>query len=87
MVEPSFGVSRDKLQSELMKRGVETRAFFIPMNKQPVFRDMGLYSNETYPIAEDLSEKGLYLPSSSGLTKDEIVTVCRSIVDIGKNMI
>jgi perosamine synthetase len=82
MVEPEFGVSRDELMVELAKRGVETRPFFSSMNEQPVFRNMHLFEGEKYPVAENLSRKGLYLPSSSGLKREEIQFVCESIADI-----
>lgn len=82
LIEPDFGIGRDELMVELAKKGIETRPFFIPMNKQPVFRNMRFFEGETYPVAEELSQKGLYLPSSSGLKQDEIKYVCDSIVQI-----
>lgn len=82
LVEPEFGLSRDELMAALEKKGIETRSFFIPMNEQPVFRNMHLFKGENYPVAEELSKKGLYLPSSSGLKPDEIAYVCDSIIDI-----
>lgn len=85
LVKPEFGLSRDGLISELGKKGIETRPFFIPMNKQPVFKEMHLFDGEIYPVAEELSEKGLYLPSSSGLKSEEIQYVCDSIAEIQKN--
>jgi perosamine synthetase len=84
LVEADFGLGRDELMSQLAKKGVETRAFFIPMNKQPVFNNMNWFKDESYPIAEELSKKGLYLPSSSGLKKEEIRYVCDSINEIKK---
>jgi perosamine synthetase len=86
-VEPEFGTSRNKLSKELAKRGIETRPFFIPMNKQPVFRKMILFENENYPIAEELSQKGLQLPSSPGLKKEELRHICNTIADIKKKHI
>jgi perosamine synthetase len=84
LVEPDFGLGRDELMAQLAKKGIETRAFFIPMNKQPVFKNMNWFKDEHYPIAEELSKKGLYLPSSSGLREEEIRFVCNSINDIKK---
>lgn len=69
LVESEFGVSRDRLIKLLREKGVDTRLFFIPMNKQPVFRDLGLFEGEDYPVAEKLSQSGLNLPSSSGLAQ------------------
>ncbi len=84
LVEPEFGTSRDELMKSLAKKGVETRSFFIPMHRQPVFREMHLFEDENYQVADDISRKGLYLPSSSGLKTDEIQYICESIIEIEK---
>lgn len=56
----------------LAKSNVGTRPFFWPMHEQPVFRRMGLFEGETYPVAERLARRGFYLPSGLGLTADEM---------------
>ena len=75
-------VPRDRLMGLLADRGVETRAFFIPVHRQPVCRKMGLFSGERYPVAEDLGENGLYLPSGSGLTGEELAQTAGSLHEI-----
>jgi len=45
LVEDGFGMSRDELMKELEKWGIETRTFFIPMHEQPVFQNMGLFTD------------------------------------------
>ena len=81
LVENGFGMSRDKVIKLLEAKKIETRPFFIPMNKQPVFRDMSLFAGEDYPVAERLSQCGLNLPSSSGLSRQEIECVCASLAE------
>lgn len=82
LIENDFGLNRDQLMHELEKRGIETRTFFIPMHQQPVFKKMGLFRGEKYPVSELLSKRGLYLPSGSGLKKEQIKFICDSIKDI-----
>jgi perosamine synthetase len=82
LIEAEFGMSRDRLMLELEKREMETRIFFIPMHKQPVFQNMGLFKGESYPVAEELARKGMYLPSSSGLKEEEIKFICKAIKEI-----
>ncbi len=82
LIEPEFILTPEKLMGELEKLGVETRPFFVPMNDQPVFKNIGLFKGEVYPIAEELSRKGMHLPSSSGLRKEEIESVCDSIINL-----
>ena len=72
LIEDEFGMSQGKLMSKLEQKGIETRSFFIPMHQQPVFQNMRLFNEESYPVAEELSSRGLYLPSGSGLTEAEI---------------
>jgi perosamine synthetase len=84
LVEGEFGISRDELIEKLKEREIETRTFFIPMNLQPVFKKMGLFERERYPIAEELSQKGLYLPSGIGLKEEEIDYVIKTIKEIAR---
>lgn len=81
LIEDNFGMTRDQLMDKLEKEGIETRSFFISMHRQPVFGKMGLFQGEKYPVSDDLSRKGMYLPSSSGLTPEEIETVCEAIIN------
>jgi hypothetical protein len=48
---------------------------------------MGLFNGESYPVAEELAKKGMYLPSSSGLKEEEIKYICDVIKGIkGRTM-
>jgi dTDP-4-amino-4,6-dideoxygalactose transaminase len=47
------------------------------MHCQPIYFDQ--YRRERYPVAEDLCRRGLYLPSASGLTREDIDAVVAAI--------
>jgi len=79
LLEKNLGVGRDELMEFLAKEGIGTRAFFEPMNRQPVFKKIGLFKQEKYPVAEDWGNRGLYLPSSSGLTEEKIKHIAEKI--------
>lgn len=83
-LQDEFGIGRNELMKKLEEKGIETRTFFIPMHKQPVFNRMGLFLGESYTIAEELSQRGLYLPSGSGLTAEHIQFICEAIKLAGK---
>ncbi len=51
----------------LGKLGIGTRPFFWPMHEQPVLRNMGLFENARYPVAERLARRGFYIPSGLAL--------------------
>jgi len=82
VISNEFGMTRDELMEKLAERGIETRAFFIPMQLQPCFRDIGLFTAENYPVAEELGRRGMFLPSGSGLTLEQKVHVCDAIAEI-----
>jgi len=67
------------IMERLAELGVGTRPFFWPMHEQPVFRKMGLFINEKYPVAEILARRGFYLPSGLALTEKQINYVCDAI--------
>jgi perosamine synthetase len=79
VVEEEFGMSRDALMTRLKEEGVDTRTFFFPVHKQPVFARDEAYRGVSCPVAEELAEKGLYLPSGLALTRAQIETVCRAV--------
>ena len=60
-------------------RGIGTRPFFWPMHEQPVFRKMGLFSGESYPVSERLARRGFYIPSGMALTELQIDVVTEEV--------
>ena len=86
LVESSFGITRDKLMEELLKEGVGTRAFFVPMHRQPIIKDYcKINKNKKYPVADYISKRGLYLPTGLALKESDILTVCRKLKKVQKN--
>lgn len=72
----------DEAMKRLAQKGIGTRPFFWPMHEQPVLRRIGLFRNETYPIAERLARRGFYLPSGLGLTNSEIERVAEGLREV-----
>ncbi len=74
VLRDGFGRSKREVRETLADRGIETRSFFIPMHRQPVFQGQhrrwpDLRGN--FPVSEFLGEKGFYLPSGLDLTRDD----------------
>jgi perosamine synthetase len=82
LVEDEFGLTRDEVAAALRERGVETRTFFCPMNLQPFLRDQAGFRDVACPVAEELWQRGLYLPSSPSLTDDEVANVSALLVEL-----
>lgn len=85
LVENNFGISRNEFMQKLREENIDTRTFFIPVNEQPMFRDNELYRSFSFPVAQELSEKGLYLPSGLALSEAQIIEVCNVIKKIRGN--
>jgi perosamine synthetase len=79
VLDESSGLDAAILARRLYGAGVETRPFFLGMHEQPVFRQMGLFLGEHYPVAERLARQGLYLPSGLGLTERQLEEVCAAV--------
>jgi dTDP-4-amino-4,6-dideoxygalactose transaminase len=74
------GLDREEMRLEMEAANIETRPLWKPMHLQPVFKDAPFYGDGT---SERLFERGLCLPSGSGLTDEDIIRV----VDVIKNII
>ena len=71
-----------ELARRLREKGVDTRPFFLGMHEQPVFRQQGLFLTESYPVAERIARRGLYLPSGLALTEDQLSRVCEVVKEV-----
>lgn len=84
LLDPSrFGRTRDELIGLLHERGIETRPFFVGMHRQPSLRKRGCGPEGDFSVSDRLAAHGLYLPSGSGLTQEEIEKVCGAVREIG----
>jgi len=81
----AFPQGRDAVMRQLKEKGVDTRAFFCPMHWQPVFRDRRdpRYpdTSGSYPVSEDLWNRGLYLPSGLSLTRAQAEEVAARLLE------
>ena len=82
LIGDDFGLSREQVMDALAERGIETRTFFVPMHQQKGLRDFGCDMSGTYPHAEYIATRGLYLPSGSGLTEEQIDRVCTELLSL-----
>jgi perosamine synthetase len=68
---------RDKLSAHLLECGIRTRPIYPALHRTPAYR--GGYSHYKLPVAEDIANRGLWLPSSVKLTDDDVITICDEI--------
>ncbi len=82
VLNESTGFDAAEFSRLLLAEGIETRPFFLGMHEQPVFRAMGLFSGQSYPVAERIARQGLYLPSGLTLTETQLESVCQAVEKI-----
>jgi perosamine synthetase len=77
----SSEIMMTRLIDRLSKHQVGTRPFFWCMHEQPVFRKLGLFENQKFPVAENMARKGFYIPSGLGMDKKDLGFVTKTISD------
>ena len=68
--------NRNSVMKKLLKYGVDTRPFFLSMNKQSIFIKNKIFTKIKMPNSEYLSKNGFYVPSGLGLKNIEINYIC-----------
>lgn len=67
-----------KLQDYLKKNNIGSRQVYPPIHTQKIYKD---YNHLSYPITEKYTNMGLWLPSSSKLTNNQINYICDKILE------
>ncbi len=73
---------RNKIMKQLLKLNIDTRPFFLSMNKQKIFKKLKIFKNIKMPNAEYLSKNGFYLPSGLGIKNYEIKYIAKTLLNI-----
>ncbi|MEJ2452103.1 MAG: DegT/DnrJ/EryC1/StrS family aminotransferase [Gammaproteobacteria bacterium] len=82
VLDESVPFDAKEAMARLGKLGIGTRPFFWPMHEQPVFRKMGLFAGESYPVAERIARRGFYIPSGMALTNEQLERSAASVREI-----
>ena len=70
--------ARDQFISNLGLRGIDARPGFYPMHEMEPYSSFG---HGTYPVSSYLSANSVSLPSSFGLSNEEIVHIVEIFID------
>jgi len=63
--------NHERVMEALKREGIETRPFFLPIHKQPIYK-----TGMSLPVSESLHQRGISLPTFVGLEKGEIESIC-----------
>ncbi len=78
LVEEDYYITRDELILKLKENNIQSRPFFMPVHRMPPYKESKIGDMS---VTDDIVNKGINLPSSIGLNKDEIIKVCETIKD------
>jgi len=81
-VMPDLPFDAEEVMKRLAQEKVGTRPFFWCMHEQPVFEKMGLFVDQSYPMAERIARRGFYIPSGLALTDDECREVAGRVIKV-----
>lgn len=82
VLDDAFPFDAEEAMRRLGAKSVGCRPFFWPMHEQPVFRRMGLFAGEHYPVAERLARRGFYVPSGLALTTEQMGRVADAVKEV-----
>jgi perosamine synthetase len=68
---------RDALRSHLSKMGIETRPLFYPVHSMKMYAHL---SDEEFPVASDISSRGINLPSYPELNNEDVTFIANLVV-------
>lgn len=79
LLHNKFPIRRDDVLIQLRKKGVDSRPFFYPLTSMPPYISQEEVVN---PTTENISSRGLNIPTFPGMTENEIMYVSKSILEL-----
>jgi perosamine synthetase len=66
---------RDPVRRHLAEKGIETRPLFYPAHTMPMYNTGG----RSLPVTDDLSGRGINLPSYPDLRREDVAVICSEL--------
>lgn len=73
--------NRDELYDTLKRQGIGTSVHFIPVHKQPYYRDAYRYDDAAFPAANRVFESALSLPIYPDMTPEQVERVIGKVLE------
>jgi len=84
VVRTEKGIDRNRVIELLGQEGIPARPYFSALHLQPYMVERFGYQPGDFPVTEDLAQRGLALPFSSVMKKDEVALVCEKLEKVLK---
>jgi len=72
-------LNRDAIAKQLGSAGIPARPYFLPIHLQPYMVERFGFSEDTFPVTEDLGRRGLALPFSGVMSEAQVDRVCQAL--------
>lgn len=82
VLDKNMKVDAREIIKKLINLNVDCRPFFYSLHKQPVFVKQGMFSGLKFPVSENLSRFGFYLPSGIAIKEEQIYKVAEILKKI-----
>lgn len=69
---------RERLLTDLRRRGIESRPFFDPLHRNVPHR-----SSVRLPVTDEVAGRGLFIPCGPSLSENDVARVIAALVDLG----
>ena len=79
LIKKGSKLNRNQIMKKLLTYNIDTRPFFLSMNKQKIFKKMGLFKKDKMTNSEYLSKNGFYIPSGLGISNSEINYIIKTL--------
>lgn len=66
---------RDEISAKLKGLGIPVRPYFSPIHLQPYMQEKFGYTEGSFPVTEDLGRRGLAIPFSGKMTREQVAAV------------
>lgn len=76
VIRLAAGLERMSLAKRLEERGVPVRPYFLPIHLQPYMVERFGYLAGDFPVTEDLGQRGVAIPFSGVMTREQVEYVC-----------
>ncbi|MGD0800738.1 MAG: DegT/DnrJ/EryC1/StrS family aminotransferase [Terracidiphilus sp.] len=78
-------ISRDRVQSALVQRGISTGRYFAPIHLQPAWRSHSSAASATLPLTESIARRTLALPFFNRITAGQQQAVAAALREAIEN--
>ena len=82
LLKKNCKIKRNLLMKKLLQKKIDTRPFFLSMNKQKIFKKMKLFKKDKMINSNYLSKNGFYVPSGLAIKNKEIKYISDVINEI-----